>query len=205
MGWTDSWSINLGWKPTNTEAKQLALKQIDIHVGSHGPLKILCPLGGDNVFVHHAWSKGHNVTATDLVPAAASTLRAQFSEGEWRREETEEFVRWNHSSGRVVLYEGKVMQKISELDGKFDAVFIKDSFGSLPVKMRSAFCKRQAECLKPGGIAYVEVLTVSRSRWRAPAFHRERASLMATRNFDSYFEYVRDLGEVREQIGRAHV
>merc|ERR1719498_1630675 len=72
MGWSETWSDILDggskrWKVDDIEAKQAALSHINDAVSSSDkPLRILCPLAGDDPFVHHAWSQGHDVTALIL-------------------------------------------------------------------------------------------------------------------------------------------
>src|SRR5210317_1411102 len=76
MGWSDTWSdiLNGGskrWKVDDIEAKKIALAHIINATATTGssdktPLRILCPLAGDDPFVHYAWSQGHDVTAIDI-------------------------------------------------------------------------------------------------------------------------------------------
>jgi len=71
MGWSATWKdiLNGGnprWKVTDLGAKKIALGHITGHsshaskedgVASSPSLNILCPLAGDDEFVHHAWTK----------------------------------------------------------------------------------------------------------------------------------------------------
>ena len=113
-------------------------------------LRILCPLAGDDPFVHYAWSQGHDVTAIDIVPDALASMRSQFGDGgkkdvadrdDWTVEEVSDkndsSKVWKHKSGRATLYEGDVLMKRPELVQSFDVIYDKDSFGALTLDMRS--------------------------------------------------------------------
>lgn len=172
MTWAATWnSIIQGgpkrWKVDDLEMKQRAMAHITEHINNRiggksirvttatksnndgstafSPLKILCPLAGDDQFVQYAWSQGHDVTAIDLVPAAVGLMRQQFggTDTDWTNlplpsssssfsdDDTTTVTTqiWSHKSGRATLYAGDMMQKRPELDGKFDVVYDKDSFG----------------------------------------------------------------------------
>ena len=124
-------------------------------------LRILCPLAGDDPFVHYAWSQGHDVTAIDIVPDALASMRSQFGDGgkkdvvdkdDWSVEEVSDkndsSKVWKHESGRATLYEGDVLMKRPELVQSFDVIYDKDSFGALTLDMRSKVsCYNCEECI----------------------------------------------------------
>ena len=124
-------------------------------------LRILCPLAGDDPFVHYAWSQGHDVTAIDIVPDALASMRSQFGDGgkkdvvdkdDWSVEEVSDrndsSKVWKHKSGRATLYEGDVLMKRPQLVQSFDLVYDKDSFGALTLDMRSKVsCYNCEECI----------------------------------------------------------
>ena len=124
-------------------------------------LRILCPLAGDDPFVHYAWSQGHDVTAIDIVPDALASMRSQFGDGgkkdvadrdDWTVEEVSDkndsSKVWKHKSGRATLYEGDVLMKRPELVQSFDVIYDKDSFGALTLDMRSKVsCYNCEECI----------------------------------------------------------
>lgn len=206
MTWEATWNDILGggpprWKITDTSVKENALAQITKHLPKES-LRILCPLAGDDTFVHTAWQKGHDVTAIDLVPAAVAAMRKQFgSESRWTQQKAQDngMVAWKHASERATLYQGNVLTDLPELKGAFDAVYDKDSFGALPKDMRSDYCERIAEYTKPGGILYVEVKLKDKGhpqREAGPPFSVDKDTLMERSNFGKYFEYVAGLGEV---------
>ena len=140
------------WKVHDLDAKKQALASIEEHSSQDEgqPMRILCPLAGDDPFVHYAFSQGHDVTAIDIVPAALKEMRSQFGDlDDWTSESStrnsvlmrnSETV-WKHKSGRATLYEGDVMMKRPELLNSFDAIYDKDSFGALTLDMRSKFCQ----------------------------------------------------------------
>jgi len=224
-GWSSTWDDiasggNPRWKVTDLSAKAAALAHITNYSRAavtandssssstdntcdddDEKLSIVCPLAGDDGFVHHAWSQGHRVTAIELVPRAVEEMRKQFStdDDEWRREDlsNNKMVRWSHSSGTATIYQGDVFTPLTELKGTFDAVYDKDSFGALDKHMRSPFCKRLADYLKPGtGIVYTEV-KFSPGRTAGPPFHIDKDILVMPDNFGSTtFEYVASLGEL---------
>ncbi|KAL3809099.1 hypothetical protein ACHAXA_010620 [Cyclostephanos tholiformis] len=211
--WTKAWTdiLNGGskrWKVDDIDAKRRALSRIVEHQYRHGTiiipptnevddvvvdvahlpkLRILCPLAGDDPFVHYAWSQGHDVTAIDIVPDALGVMRGMFGDDadDWSsstkasatalvEEEEEEGERggdgennddgndgttvvWKHKSGRATLLEGNVLTRRPELTNSFDAVYDKDSFGALSLTDRRAFCTRISDYIKDGGTLYVEV------------------------------------------------
>ena len=189
-------------------------------------LSILCPLAGDDLFVSYAWSQGHSVTAIDLVPEAVAKMRKQFvlpnkekdddeeedgeggdkdktdSDAEWTKTERDDgMVQWDHSSGRAVLFQGNVFTVMDDLKDVFDAVYDKDSFGALEPTMRSKYCDRLADYLKPGGIVYTEVKNKSDdlpTRFKGPPYHLEKADLMEESNYGRNFDHVTNLGELYE-------
>lgn len=237
MTWDKTWDDILAggstrWIVADLESKQTALQHIVTHAsssssgadgeedGQRRPLKILCPLAGNDSFVHYAWSQGHHVTAIDLVPAAVAAMRAQFvpdhaddNSDHWTQHVVGEngangrsdntMVVWKHKSQRATLYQGDAFTPLNELQGSFDAIYDKDSFGALDKHMRSAFCQRLAEYTKEGGIVYTEVKNKPEGpgREHGPPFHVESEDLMEENNFGSAFEYVASLGQVYELVG----
>ena len=203
-GWSDTWKDilqggNKRWKVDDLEPKKIALKHItDNSSSSSSPLKILCPLAGDDPFVFYAWSKGHDVTAIDLVPEALSALRKQFPDDSWTSSPKEDQgLVWKHDSGRVTLYEGDMLKKRSELENKFDAIYDKDSFGALTKDLRPAFCERLSDYAKDDATLYIEVkYKGSSGREFGPPFHVEKSDLMESTSFGPYFNYVASLGEL---------
>eukprot|EP00527_Entomoneis_sp_CCMP2396_P004350 CAMPEP_0198143330 /NCGR_PEP_ID=MMETSP1443-20131203/6427_1 /TAXON_ID=186043 /ORGANISM="Entomoneis sp., Strain CCMP2396" /LENGTH=233 /DNA_ID=CAMNT_0043806551 /DNA_START=57 /DNA_END=758 /DNA_ORIENTATION=+ len=204
MTWTKTWENILQggpsrWKVDNLEAKQKALRHILGYTQSQGPLKIICPLAGDDPFVQYAWSQGHDVTAIDLVPAAVKVMREQFggSELDWTKHEKESStVVWKHASGRATLYEGDMLAKRPELNNEFDAVYDKDSFGALDLKMRQPFCNRLSEYCKGDAIVYIEVKNKESGREFGPPYHVEKVKLMELESFGTVFTHLHSLGEV---------
>lgn len=203
MAWKDTWAdiLNGGssrWKVDDLEAKKTALAHIVEHASLDGPMSILCPLAGDDPFVHYAWSQGHNVTAIDIVPDALKAMRSQFGEMEdWSSENNEESgLVWKHKSGRATLFEGDVLMKRPELMESFDAIYDKDSFGALNLDMRPKFCERLSEFIKDEGTVYIEVKNKASGREFGPPFHVEKDDLMEATAFGTWFEHVNSLGEV---------
>lgn len=205
--WKDTWSdiLNGGpkrWKVDDIEAKQKALTHITDATTSSSdtPLRILCPLAGDDQFVHYAWSQGHDVTAIDLVPAALKAMRLQFGENsdeEWSSSTSKTSgTVWKHKSGRATLYEGDMLMKRPELHSSFDVVYDKDSFGALNLDMRKAYCQRLSEFIKGDGVVYVEVKNKESGREFGPPYHVEKNDLMDETSFGGAFDYVKGLGEV---------
>lgn len=205
MGWSSTWDDILAggskrWIVAEIEHKQTALDHIHAHTSSGKPLNILCPLAGDDLFVQHAWSQGHTVTAIDLVPAAVAAMRAQFgADGDWIKEEQDnEMVVWKHKSQRATLYQGDAFTELTELKSSFDVVYDKDSFGALDKHMREKFCERLADYTKEDGIVYIEVKNKPEGppREQGPPFHLEKKDLMEKISFGTAFEHVKSLGSV---------
>ena len=207
MTWEDTWNDILGggsprWKIDDLRVKENALATITKQLlPEKESFQILCPLAGDDTFVHTAWKNGHVVTAIDLVPAAVGAMRQQFGpESEWTPNEQENgMVEWGHSSKRATLYQGDVLSDLPELQSSFDAVYDKDSFGALAKDMRSDYCKRVADYTKPGGILYVEVKLKDDDHPQqeaGPPYSVDKETLMQPSNFGEHFEYVAYLGEV---------
>ena len=216
-GWHQTWKNILveggskRWKVDDRNIKQQALATIQQYVSSASAnkesLNILCPLAGDDPFVHEAWTQGHSVTSIDLVPEAVDAMREQFNngsedEGTWTKDDDTakpNTVVWKHSSGRATLYVGDMLQKRPELNQQFDVVYDKDSFGALDKDMRQPFCERIAEFLKDDGIVYTEVKYKANpeSRMSGPPFHVEKDDLMESTSFgNTKFDYVDGLGSI---------
>ena len=204
MTWEDIWNDILGggnprWKIDDNGAKEQALAHITEHASSSDSLKILCPLAGDDSFVHNAWKKGHDVTAIDIVPAAIAAMRNQFGPDWIEEKRNNGIVAWTHASGRATLYQGDVLTDLPELESSFDAVYDKDSFGALPKDMRSDYCTRLADYTKPGAVLYAEVKLKEEGhpqRDAGPPFSVNKNVLMESSNFGGTFEYIAGLGEV---------
>eukprot|EP00804_Cyclotella_cryptica_P013374 CCRYP_005133-RA/>CCRYP_005133-RA protein AED:0.44 eAED:0.42 QI:0/-1/0/1/-1/1/1/0/258 len=208
MTWKATWQdiLNGGprrWKVDDITAKQIALSHILEHsVAPSGTtpsnLRILCPLAGDDTFVHYAWSQGHEVTAIDIVPEALEAMRLQFGAHEdWTSSLTDEGTLWKHKSGRASLYEGDMMMKRNSLLNYFHAVYDKDSFGALTLDLRSKYCERLSDYVKDNGTLYVEVKNKTTGRdEQGPPFHVEKQDLMEPSSFGKCFEHVVSLGEV---------
>ncbi|CAJ1954769.1 unnamed protein product [Cylindrotheca closterium] len=206
MGWSDTWKDildggNQRWKVDNLDAKKIALKHITDNTitSSARKLKILCPLAGDDKFVFHAWSEGHDVTAIDLVPEAVAAMRQQFgssTDGWTSTPKEDEGLVWKHDSGRVTLYEGDMLKKRSELENSFDAIYDKDSYGALTKDIRPAFCQRLSDYAKDGATLYIEVKNKASGREHGPPFHVEKSDLMESTSFGPYFNHVTALGEL---------
>jgi hypothetical protein len=203
MGWSETWKdiLNGGskrWKVDDIDAKKLALGHILEHTPSDSPLSIFCPLAGDDSFVFHAWSQGHNVTAIDLVPEALAAMRQQFGNPEeWISSSKEDTgLIWKHSSGRATLYEGDMLMKRPELENSFDAIYDKDSFGALTKDLRPKFCERLSDYGKDDATLYIEVKNKASGRDVGPPFHVETQDLMESSSFGPYFQYVSSLGQV---------
>jgi hypothetical protein len=242
--WAKAWTdiMNGGskrWKVDDIDAKRCALSRIveyhrrrDGDGGTNPPatkevdgdvdddvnrrmLRILCPLAGDDPFVHYAWSLGHDVTAMDIVPDALGIMRGMFGDDEddWSSSSLAgtaasgggnnddvidgATVVWKHKSGRATLLEGDALTFRPGLANAFDAVYDKDSFGALSIHDRRMFCERVSEYVKDGGVLYVEVKNKDGGRDSGgPPYHVEMEDLMEPDNFGTSFEYVRYLGEV---------
>lgn len=206
-GWSETWNdiLNGGskrWKVDDVEAKQKALTHItDATSSDNTPLRILCPLAGDDPFVHYAWSQGHDVTAIDIVPDALKAMRFQFGENnqeDWSSTSSNGGggVVWKHKSGRATLYEGDMLMKRPELQSSFDVVYDKDSFGALNLDMRRPYCQRLSEFVKSDGLVYVEVKNKESGREFGPPYHVEKNDLLEESSFGGAFDYVKSLGEV---------
>lgn len=202
MGWSTTWKDILDggskrWKVDDMEAKKIALKHITDNT-STSPLKILCPLAGDDPFVFHAWSEGHDVTAIDLVSEALAAMRLQFGSADSWTSSTkdDEGLIWKHESGRVTLYEGDMLLKRTELENSFDAIYDKDSFGALTKDLRPSFCERLSDYAKDDATLYIEVKNKASGREYGPPFHVEKADLMESISFRPYFNHMTSLGEL---------
>lgn len=216
MTWASTWKDILSggsprWKVDDVAAKQQALSYISKHLSetqqqqpetSPENVKILCPLAGDDPFVHQAWKQGYSVTSIDLVPDAVAAMRNQFStdDQQWNMEEKSNgSTVWNHERGRATLYAGDMMEKRHELLDTFDAVYDKDSFGALDKSMRQPFCQRLADYTKDGAIVYIEVKYKDENnpgRDAGPPFHVEKDDLMEPTSFGESFDFVASLGKV---------
>ena len=222
--WAATWTdiLNGGskrWKVDDVNAKSAALAHIVRHHGRRDddddddndddddgrpPMRILCPLAGDDPFVHYAWSQGHDVTAIDIVPDALGVVRGMFGreddadDDDWSSSEGGNVgTVWKHKSGRATLVEGDILTKRPEMLRSFDAVYDKDSFGALALGDRPGFCARISEFIKDGGTLYVEVKCKEQGRGSGgPPYHVEKEDLMEPTNFGGCFEYVCSLGEV---------
>eukprot|EP00580_Thalassiosira_gravida_P018081 CAMPEP_0201675020 /NCGR_PEP_ID=MMETSP0494-20130426/38508_1 /ASSEMBLY_ACC=CAM_ASM_000839 /TAXON_ID=420259 /ORGANISM="Thalassiosira gravida, Strain GMp14c1" /LENGTH=232 /DNA_ID=CAMNT_0048157319 /DNA_START=93 /DNA_END=791 /DNA_ORIENTATION=+ len=211
MAWKDTWAdiLNGGsprWKVDNLDAKEKALAHIIEHHHAGGsspdncePMRILCPLAGDDPFVQYAWSKGHDVTAIDIVPDALKAMRSQFGDDvdDWTSENQQKNgLVWKHRSGRATLFEGDILMKRPELVNSFDVIYDKDSFGALSLEMRPKFCERLSEFHKDGGTLYIEVKNKETGREFGPPYHVEKECLMNPTAFGTWFEHKASLGEV---------
>ena len=208
MTWSQTWDDilsggNTRWKVTDKKSKQIALGHIldytKDNVSSGKPLDILCPLSGDDAFVHYAWSCGHQVTAMEMVPSAVAAMKEQFP-GNWKEEASSTpkgMTLWKHESDRAEIYQGDVFLKVPGLRSKFDAVYDKDSFGALDPSMRKAFVQRLADYLRPDGLVYTEVkFKKSADRSVGPPFHVEKSDLVEVFETNNLFQYESSLGEV---------
>lgn len=209
MGWSDTWSNIIGggnprWKVTCTESHEKALSHFQQYVtGDPSQISVLCPLAGDDPFVHLLYRKGYHVTSIDLVPAAVEEMKNHFGSCEWIKEESDHdgTIIWKHPSGRVTLIVGDALQKRPEMLQKFDAVYDKDSFGALNKELRQPFCNRIAEFTKPNGIIYLECKlrqNHDEAKDMGPPFSLTQAELMEESSYGSSFEYVKGLGSVYE-------
>ncbi|KAL3773369.1 hypothetical protein ACHAW5_006459 [Stephanodiscus triporus] len=206
--WAQTWAdiLNGGpkrWKVDDVDAKRAALSHIVQHSPNVDgrPMRILCPLAGDDPFVHYAWGQGHDVTAIDIVPDALRAMRGLFGHDmdEWSSEGDggNSGAVWKHKSGRATLLEGDILSNRPELLRSFDVIYDKDSFGALALDDRPKFCERISEFVKDGGTLYVEVKIKDEGRESGgPPYHVEKEDLMEPTNFGGCFEYVCSLGEV---------
>uniref|UniRef100_A0A7S1G2L2 Methyltransferase type 11 domain-containing protein n=1 Tax=Corethron hystrix TaxID=216773 RepID=A0A7S1G2L2_9STRA len=209
-GWSDTWSDILSggnprWKITDEQSHKKALSHFEKFAGGDpSERSVLCPLAGDDPFVHLLWSRGYSVTTIDLVPAAVEAMKCQFQssvEDDWTKEEIGTTVTWNHVSGRATLIVGDALEHRSDLVGKFDCVYDKDSFGAIGKEMRKGFCNRIAEYTKSGGILYLEcklkqnhdeVVDIG------PPFSLKKENIMEETCYGASFDYVEGLGPVYE-------
>lgn len=211
MTWSNTWKDILKggsgrWKVDDLNIKQQALATLEAYATgtaakspspSPRPLSILCPLAGDDPFVHQAWLKGHSVTSIDLVPEAVAAMRAQFGDEAWKQENKGSTTIWKHTSGRATLYVGDMLEHRPELDQQFDAIYDKDSFGALDKDMRTPFCARLADYAKDHATVYIEVkYKASRDSTSGPPFHVEQEDLMEVSSFGKSFSHVASLGQV---------
>lgn len=210
MGWAETWNDilsggNQRWKVDNVNAKRIALEHILQHHHQHNnnPMHILCPLAGDDPFMHYAWSRGHIVTAIDIVPDALKAMRSLFGSdtGDWSMSIMDKdnnggsSVVWKHKSERVTIIEGDILTKRTALHQTFDVVYDKDSFGAMALPDRTKFCERISEYMKDSGTLYVEVKMKDGGRESGgPPYHVEKEDLI--QSFGNYFDYVSSLGEV---------
>ena len=220
MGWSDTWSdiISGGhprWKVTSEDCHTKALAHFQEFVkGDPADISVLCPLAGDDPFVHLLFSKGYSVTTIDLVPAAVEEMKKQFQLGIgsgmnlsqepqecWTKEEKDNTVIWKHGSGRATLMVGDALQKRPGFVNQFDAVYDKDSFGALPMQLRNAFCSRMAEYVKKGGVVYLECKLKDDHEQAinvGPPFSLMGKDLMESTSYGDAFDYVKGLGEIYE-------
>jgi hypothetical protein len=205
MTWSNTWKdiLNGGskrWKVDDLDCKKAALGHMMENTSSDGPVCILCPLAGDDQFIHYAWSQGHDVTAIDLVPEALAAMRQQFGgdANDWSSSGREDSgsICWKHKSGRATLYEGDMLTKRPELFNSFDAIYDKDSFGALTKDIRKIFCSRLSEYAKDRATLYIEVKYKAFGRDAGPPFHVEKEDLMESSNFGSSFQHISTLGQV---------
>merc|ERR1712003_247111 len=196
---------NKRWKVEDLNYKKQALDFIHEHsprcqTDGNEKLQILCPLAGDDSFVSYAWGEGHYVTAIDLVPKAVECMRRQFGadDTDWDCVRDGSTTVWKHNSGRATLYEGDMLQKRVELNGVFDAVYDKDSFGALPINLRQGFCQRLQDFTKDDAIVYIEVKNKpdGPGQKNGPPYHVEQSDLMVKNCFGSAFEHMKCLGSV---------
>ena len=209
MGWSDTWSDilsggNQRWKVTCKESHEEAFSHVQRHVkGEPSEISILCPLAGDDPFVHLLFQKGYSVTTIDLVPAAVEAMKDQFGDCKWTKDESggDGSIAWKHESGRATLIVGDALQKRPQLVGRFDAVYDKDCFGALDKQIRQAFCKRMAEYMKKDAIVYLECkLRKNHDEVKniGPPFSLTKKDLMEDSNYGASFDYVQGLGSVYE-------
>lgn len=186
-------------------------------------ISVLCPLAGDDPFVHMLYRKGYSVTAIDLVPEALEAMRQVFIDEDddeddndgsviWTKEELPsnennngDDIVWTHKSGRATLIVGDALKKRPHLNNSFDAVYDKDSFGALPKEFRKPFCDRMADYTKENGIVYLECKLKKGhgvDKDSGPPFSLQKDDLMEDDNYGgSKFEYVEGLGPVYDLAG----
>lgn len=224
--WTGAWKDILSggnprWKIVSEESHEKAFGYFHKFVpnnnndddddGAKPPISVLCPLAGDDPFVHLLYRKGYSVTAIDLVAEAIEAMKVQFGgdESSWTKVVDEQQssagdgsgveIVWKHSSGRATLIVGDALKKRPNLNNSFDAVYDKDSFGALPKQMRKPFCQRISEYTKDNGTLYLECKLKDGDDGSGPPFSLKRDDLMEDDNYGgSKFEYVEGLGPVYE-------
>ena len=228
-GWASTWEDirsggNPRWKITSEECHEKAYASFQKFVLKGGEfsgdsnnindtktISVLCPLAGDDPFVHLLYQKGYSVTAIDLVAGAIEEMKEQFGgdESSWTKEEEQSSgderigdgmadIVWKHNSGRATLIVGDALKKRPNLNNSFDAVYDKDSFGALSVQMRKPFCERILEYTKDNGILYLECKLRERHDDLGPPFSLKRDDLMEDDNYggSNKFQYVEGLGRV---------
>jgi len=210
MGWADTWDdiVQGGserWKVNDETSHQAVLAILKRYMKEDAPQNILCPLCGDDPMVYLLWQQGHSVTAMDLVPVALERMRQQF-EGSWTQEEITttsgdaKLVCFKHESGRATQYQGDALQFLPSLQQTFDVVYDKDSFGALPINLRSEFCARMAEYTKSTtGMIYIEVKlrdNHDQTKHAGPPFSLQKEDLMDPQCYGAAFEHVQALGSV---------
>jgi len=202
--WSGSWNKiitgeNNLWKVTEESKHRQALSYFQQYVkGDPKDVSVLCPLAGDDPFVHLLWKEGYTVTTIDLVPEAVERMKSQFS-NDWTKHEDGDTIVWKHGSGRANLIIGDALQHRSELEDTFDAVYDKDSFGALEKTMRNEFCSRMAEYVKSGGIVYIECKLKANHddvKDQGPPFSLKGEDLMEKSYYGNSFSYVAELGKV---------
>lgn len=219
-GWSSTWKdiLNGGnprWKITSGESHEKAYAHFQKHVlkGDENSndaknISVLCPLAGDDPFVHLLYRKGYSVTTIDLVAEAVEAMRQGFGDdddGAWTKEESDGDIIWTHTNGRATLIVGDALKKRPNLNNSFDAVYDKDSFGALSKDLRNPFCERIADYTKENGIVYLEcklkkgLVGIDQS---GPPFSLRKDDLMDADNYGgSKFEYVEGLGPVYDLAG----
>jgi len=223
-GWSSTWKdiLNGGnprWKITSGESHEKAYAHFRKHVLKDDTknnneddddiknISVLCPLAGDDPFVHLLYRKGYSVTAIDLVAEALEEMRQRFGDddGAWTKEESDGDIVWTHANGRATLIAGDALKKRVNLKNSFDAVYDKDSFGALSKDLRKPFCDRIADYTKENAIVYLEcklkkgVVGVDNN---GPPFSLREDDLMNANNYGgSKFEYVEGLGPVYDLPG----
>ena len=220
-GWSSTWNDilkggNPRWKITCGESHKNAYAHFQKYVlkgdkKSDDDVKnvsVLCPLAGDDPFVHLLYRKGYSVTSIDLVAEAVEAMRKGFGDdgdGAWEKEESDGDVIWTHKSGRATLIVGDALTKRPNLNNSFDAVYDKDSFGAISKDLRKPFCERIADYTKDDAIVYLEcklkkgLVGVDNA---GPPFSLRKDDLMESNNYGgSKFEYVEGLGPVYELPG----
>jgi len=129
-GWSSTWKdiLNGGnprWKITSGESHEKAYAHFRKHVLKDDTknnneddddiknISVLCPLAGDDPFVHLLYRKGYSVTAIDLVAEALEEMRQRFGDddGAWTKEESDGDIVWTHANGRATLIAGDALKK----------------------------------------------------------------------------------------------